>query len=360
MNDYEELQKILDTHPSGAPKSKIFDEILKILFTPEEAALALHMSFRPKKVEDIAAAAGLAAEKAEALLETMAAKAVIFSNTKAGKKSYGLLPTIPGLFEFPFMKGGGGPEHEKLGKLWEEYHREAMGAAFSGNPTPLMRVVPVEKSLTPETAVHPYEEVKHLIENSDYLALAQCACRVSVGKCDKPKDVCIIFDSPARFLVERGYAREASKAETLRALDRAEEAGLVHTSNNSADRASVICNCCSCCCTVLRGKTQLGHPHAFATSRFEAGVITGDCTGCGICAEERCPMGAISMGSGTASVAAEKCIGCGLCVSGCPANAIALRERKQSPEVPASTQEMALKIVQEKGKLDAFVKIMQR
>ncbi len=45
MDTYERLQEILDAHPSGAPKSAAFDEILRILFTPEEAALAVHMSF---------------------------------------------------------------------------------------------------------------------------------------------------------------------------------------------------------------------------------------------------------------------------------------------------------------------------
>ncbi len=50
----------------------------------------------------------------------MADKAVIFAKTgKAARKTYGLVPTIPGLFEFPFMKGGGTPMHERLAKLWE-------------------------------------------------------------------------------------------------------------------------------------------------------------------------------------------------------------------------------------------------
>ena len=79
------------------------------------------------------------------------------------------------------------------------------------------------------------------------------------------------------------------------ALRRSDEAGLVHTSNNSQDRANVICNCCPCCCTVLRGRTELNHPHAFEPSRFEAKVDDAACTGCGVCAEERCPVKAIEM-----------------------------------------------------------------
>ena len=65
-----------------------------------------------------------------------------------------------------------------------------------------------------------------------------CACRVSVAKCDKPKEVCLIFGETGEFLVERGFARQISKEEGMKVLDLAEEAGLVHTSNNSADRAT--------------------------------------------------------------------------------------------------------------------------
>ena len=44
MEPYEKLRELLDAHPSGAPPSKAFDEILRVLFSPEEAALASHMT----------------------------------------------------------------------------------------------------------------------------------------------------------------------------------------------------------------------------------------------------------------------------------------------------------------------------
>lgn len=360
MGHYEELQEILDTHPSRAPKSKYFDEILRIFFTPEEAEVAVRMSFKAKPAADIAEACGLSLAEVQQRLETMAVKVIIHTVDKDGKRLFGLVPTIPGLFEFPFMKGKNTPELTKLAELWEKYHEDALGAAFSGNPTPLMRVIPVEQSLTSQNRVHPYQEVRDLIDNAGFLAVTDCACRISVGKCDRPKDVCLIFEGLARFLAGRGYARAISKEEGIAVLDRAEKAGLVHSSNNSADRATVICNCCPCCCTVLRGRTQLHHPHAFSTSAFEAKVKVDACTGCAICADERCPMEAIEIKDGIAEVSAEKCIGCGLCVTGCPEDALELVERKVRPEIPKNVQEMGLKIVQEKGKLEAFIKIMQR
>jgi ferredoxin len=121
----------------------------------------------------------------------------------------------------------------------------------------------------------------------------------------------------------------------------------------------MICNCCACCCTVLRGKTQLKHSHAFEPSRFEAQVRAGECTGCSICADERCPVKAISMENDMAAINVTECIGCGLCVTGCPAGAIFLTERKLVPSTPATVLEMGLKVLQEKGRLEAFQQIMQ-
>jgi len=360
MNVYEELRQILDTHPSGAPKSEAFDEILKTLFTPEEAALAVCMSFRPKAAETIAEAASLSPDTARDMLESMCNRGVIFSRDKKGLRSYGLLPTIPGLFEFPFMRGETSPMHEKLGRLWEEYHQEALGNAFSGNPSPAMRVVPVEKALASETHVHPYEDVARLIENTDYRALTNCACRASLKKCYAPLEVCMAFGDLGRFLVERGFSREISKEEAMRVLDISEEAGLVHTSNNSADRANLICNCCPCCCTILRGRTELGNLHAFATSAYEARISADDCTGCGICADERCPMEAIEIKGDVAVLTPGKCIGCGLCVSGCLVDAIELVGRDQPPAIFDTAQEMGLKMAEEKGKLEAFIRVLQR
>ena len=101
------------------------------------------------------------------------------------------------------------------------------------------------------------------------------------------------------------------------------------------------------------------HTHAFEPSRFEAYVTGEDCIGCAICAEERCPMKAIEMKDNVAFVNIQECIGCGLCVTGCPTEAIKLVERKQIPSIPVTVREMGAKVLQEKGRLDAFLKIMQ-
>jgi formate hydrogenlyase subunit 6/NADH:ubiquinone oxidoreductase subunit I len=359
MDTYERLQEILDTHPSGAPKSAVFDEILKILFTPEEVALAVHMSFAFRPVAELAQKAGLSEKAASLLLESMADKAIIQSRTKDGTTAYALLPTIPGLFEFPFMKGGGKPIHKRLGKLWEDYHHEALGGEFAGTDTPLMRVVPVQETIEDRADVLPYERARSLVDGASYLAVTECACRVSVDACDKPREVCLIFGPTAEFLVDRGYARSIDKQEAYGVLKTAADAGLVHTSNNSADRGNLICNCCPCCCTVLRGRTQLNIAHAFAPSAFTAAVDADLCTGCGVCKDERCPMGAIEMEGDVARVTDDRCIGCGVCVGACPTEAISLRERETRPEIAPTARDMGMTILTKKGKLARFLEIMK-
>ena len=166
MYSYEQLRTLLDKHITGAPPSKSFDEILRILFTPEEVEVALGMNFVPKSLEAIASVAGVSVDEAKERCESMASKGIVFSREKDGIMGYSLLPTIPGLFEFPFMKGGGEAMHAKLAKLWEEYHHDGLGNSFAGSETPLTRVIPV-KGCVPIREIRIDLGTKGIIESLD-------------------------------------------------------------------------------------------------------------------------------------------------------------------------------------------------
>jgi len=91
------------------------------------------------------------------------------------------------------------------------------------------------------------------------------------------------------------------------------------------------CNCCGCCCGVLRGITHLGLAEAPQRSNYRAVVNPDECIACGLCID-RCPVDAIANDQDDkALVERPKCIGCGVCVIGCASEAIEM--------VPVSAEE---------------------
>lgn len=360
MENHEKLRELLDAHPVGAPKSVSFDKILRILFTEEEAKVAAAMVFATRSATEISRTSGVVEDEVSKHCESMADQGVIFAREKDSKMGYSLMPVIPGVFEFPFMSGGGTPWHRQLGKLWGEYHEEALGNEFAASETPFARVIPVGKSLDARTEVLPYEELYKMIDQARIFGLAQCACRVSVDKCDKPREVCLILSpAPVHYLVERKFAKQITKEEALEVLRRSEEAGLVHTTNNSQDRLNFVCNCCSCCCTILRGMTELKNPNAFARSNWRASVDGELCTACGTCEDERCPVDAIEVVD-AARVDGDRCIGCGLCATACDAEAITMAGASERRDTPATIAEMGIKIANEKGKMEKFAELLEK
>jgi ferredoxin len=360
MDNYMKLREILHNHPTGAPESKAFDEILRILFTPEEVEVTLGMIFVPRTVTEIAEASGISEQGVQECCESMANKGIIFARQKDGEMGYALSPTVPGIFEFPLMRGGGTPMHSRLGQLWHEYYRESLGDELTGSETPLGRVIPIRQTLPVRLEILPYEVVSGILNTIETFALAQCACRVSANACDKPREVCLFFDKTAEFLIDRNLARKATRSEAEDAIRRSEEAGLVHTTNNAQTRLTFLCNCCPCCCFILKGVTQLGKPNAVAKSRWYAKVDTGLCNGCGVCENERCPIGAAKVDEGVARVDPVRCLGCGLCSTTCETKAISLIPREIVTEPAATVPDLAVRIAAEKGRLEKFVEFVKR
>jgi len=218
-------------------------------------------------------------------------------------------------------------------------------------------VIPIEQTIDARSEVVHFDLVSKMLEKNETFALAHCACRVSVGACDKPRETCLMFDSTARFLIERKFAREITKEEAIEVLRTAEEAGLVHTCTNAQDRLAVICNCCPCCCIVLTGWTRLENPNAFAKSRWRASVDAELCTSCGMCRDERCPMAAVELTDDGAEVQEDRCIGCGLCASTCPEAAISMVPRESPVPTPATIQEMGARVLMEKERLEDYMEL---
>ncbi len=358
-NVYEELRILVDSHISGCPPAPEIDEILRILFTPEEAKVALGLGFKPAAAADIAGRTGTDAETARLLLESLADKGLVFSRDKEGQRGYAILPVMPGLFEFPFMKGVRTDEIDRLAKLWQGYF-PTLARGFGAPGTSFSRVLPLQEEIDNRPGVLTYEKVYELIDKAKVTGIAHCACRESEQACDAPTEACMLFDETCDFLVERGFARYLSKDEMKEKLREFDEAGLVHQINNSQDRLTFVCNCCPCCCGLLRTLTEFGNANVLTASAYVPVVTEELCVGCATCVEERCPMGALEVVEEAVRLDEGRCIGCGLCVTGCPNGALSLERQREVPAPPETRAEMAMRILTSQDKLDDFMKLMNR
>jgi NAD-dependent dihydropyrimidine dehydrogenase PreA subunit len=177
----------------------------------------------------------------------------------------------------------------------------------------------------------PYDDVKAILLKSRTFRLRDCVCRKQQDllghKCTFPLRTCLAFSS----LESPSSQHTISKEEAVAFLDKAEEMGLVHTVSNVMKGIGYVCNCCGCCCAILRGINEWGTDNSVAHANYYAIIDSDECVGCGTC-RNRCQVHAISEKDGISVVDLKKCIGCGLCATGCP-NGVAKLKRKPDKEI---------------------------
>jgi ferredoxin len=142
-------------------------------------------------------------------------------------------------------------------------------------------------------------------------------------RCAKPLDVCLAIAPIEGVFKNSAVGRVISKEEAYDVLRKSEEAALVHLTWNVESGHFFICNCCGCCCNVLRSINELGISDA-VNSYYYAQLDPEECIACGVCKDERCQVNAIEEGEDRYQVINERCIGCGLCIATCPSEAIQL------------------------------------
>lgn len=328
---YEALAKYMDQGVVGTPVSPALLEILTILFPPEEAEMALKLPMRNQTLSDLKALFPEKGDSLEVMLDRMVRRGTVFTSCKPGQeRKYRLLPSVVGWSETPFWAGKETEETRKLAPLWLKYREEAFGAELARGDMPVMRVVPVERSLRDSRQILPFDVLRPKIEATTFRAVAHCPCRQMkryVGEgCDHSTENCLHFGSMARYMVEQNMAREITVDETMAILKASREEGLVHTVDNVDGHMNTICNCCGCSCVFLDTQKKLGF-HVMSASNYVAVVDEETCVGCGTC-EQRCPMDAIAVGD-VAAVNAELCIGCGVCTPTCEVEAVRLVQRAE-------------------------------
>ncbi len=349
MDRYERLAKHLDKLPAGFPAtaSGVELRILKRLFTPEEADAAVVLTMFPEPAEVIAKRLGRKESDVETLFSSMSRKGLIGRSGKEQNK-YMAANFINGIWEYHVNS-----LYEELVRDVNEYIPQIWEKRWAKQKTQQHRVVPVEKSVSVELNIMPYEKAENIIKNQSLIVVAPCICRKEqriIGKgCDKPLEACLMLGANAHFYEQNNLGRSISQQEALDILNRGIDAGLVLQPSNS-QKPFVICMCCGCCCMVLKNLNHMKEPARVACTNYYVTVDKDDCTGCHGC-ENICQMGAITVENESAVVNLARCIGCGLCVTRCEFNAITLVEREEVEKVtiPENSIEQYMNMAREKS-----------
>jgi ferredoxin len=325
---FEQLADALDKLPNGFPRtpSMIEIKILKKIFSPEEAALASQLGGSLEPIDEVAKRIGLSVEQARKQLFKLVRRGMVWLDRGNGKTRVRLAPFVVGIYETQLEL----MDHE-LAHLVEDYLAHG-GAQGIMKPQPaLHRVVPAQRAVKTEWVL-PYDDVRAILLSAKTFHLRDCICRLQQDqlgsrKCDFPVNMCLGFSDDERSADPGDISRE----EALAILEKSEEVGLVHTVSNVMQGVGYVCNCCGCCCAILRSITDWGIENSVAYANYFAVIDPEICAGCGDCID-RCQVHAISEGEGVSVVDRARCIGCGLCVTGCP-NEVAQLERKAEAEI---------------------------
>jgi Na+-translocating ferredoxin:NAD+ oxidoreductase subunit B len=349
---YEALAAHLDNLPAGFPRTESGVEmrILRRLFTPEDAELAIHLTVIPEEPRVIARRAGIPVSEAASRLEQMDKKGLIMRVQRKGRQPrYMGLQYIVGFWE------------SQVNKLTPDLVQDALEYEHSVlNPdhwkkAPQLRTIPVAKAIDVKNRIMPYEMAEELMRTHTSLAVSNCICRqgmrVLEKGCEKPEESCFTLGVAADYVAQSGRGRKISLDETLEILKRADKAGLVLQPDNAQD-PFFLCTCCGCCCGVLRSLKRYPKPGRIASSPFLARLDTGTCKGCGLCTK-RCQMEAIRLNAEKAVLDVDRCIGCGLCVSTCPTHSLSLTRKPEAEQadIPKDHIKSAIKVGQARGKL---------
>jgi electron transport complex protein RnfB len=344
-NIYKKLRTHLDTFPIAYPKTEsgVELEILKELFTPEHAKIALRLRTIPQTIDEIYPFFKRKKKSLDWLqsnLNEMVKKGIINGGTGAdkGKLYYSGAPLAVGFFEYQVNR-----MTPTFARLFAKYMDEGFRDAIIKTKVPQLRTIPsskavktivVDEQVEHKNLITSFDEVEELLASaSNTISLANCICRqmkdILNEGCKHTKETCFQFGGAAHYYIDNGLGRQVTKEEALEIIKKGMKEGLVLQPSNT-QKPFALCLCCGCSCEILSNANKMENPAQFFQTNYYAEVDTEKCTGCKLC-EVKCPMHAAVINEEKKSIVdLGRCIGCGVCVSFCNFDAIHLVKKGEA------------------------------
>lgn len=350
------------------PKNRKSMEILKIWYSEDDAKVLAAGPFKTVQldqytVEEYAEKSGLPLAKVQETFDKLSPKGLIFwfiDYRDGNKKKYMIPPLFPGLVEY-FIISPNNPidlRREFVRKFHEDETESSLVSVISDfsvfrvipglKPKPGTRKIEINGKLENEKSkVLTYQDVEQIIRSAgkheNNIAVLPCTCRTmsmmmkTSPDCRGSVENCLVFGAPARFSVEEGIGRYVDVEEAMKILKKAEKEKLIHTTLNTYEKQSFICNCCTCCCGILSTAIKLNFKEFYQASDWVPVIDMEKCNMCKKCIRS-CGFNALTFRIGMKEdgsddrivVREDQCAGCGVCASNCPQDAMNLKKVRDS------------------------------
>ncbi|HOK09588.1 MAG TPA: 4Fe-4S binding protein [Candidatus Hydrogenedens sp.] len=372
QREYQLLQKQMDHFITTAPESPILLEILKMLFTPEEANLARQLPTCPTPLSKLSKKLKMEPQALEDKLSELALRGLVVDVKKGQERFFALAPVLGGIFEFIMMRIRDNLPVPQLAELFDQYIKKNQNFIYASFDTkyPFARAFVREESLPDEkevsTEVLDWERVSKIIETASNVSVGLCACRHNnqhLGKaCSNPLETCISINGGADAMIQMKISKQITTKDAMNIVENCKKHQLVQIGDNVQQGVTFLCNCCSCCCSLINAIRTCNIKHAIKTSNWVMSVDKEKCKGCGKCTAV-CPVQAIELKKvkeldnqpSTADVDDTLCLGCGVCSTVCKSGAINMKPRPQRVLPPETAFERMVQRAVERGVLSDLI-----